>query len=165
MILEKISVTEIASVITVFPEQGRMTQMKNRPTYGLSFFRIPVFILPLLACNSNKVQLAVSSMGDLPSVITPSLSTYCTLSSMESPYLITTVLKFAKKEDPPDGKPSGDLNCFCAAQFSEEFLFALKENSCPTKPLTVMMSFASTKSNPRYALMSFAERYSPRLMR
>ena len=37
MILEKISVTEIASVITVFSEQGRMTQMKNRSTYGLSF--------------------------------------------------------------------------------------------------------------------------------
>lgn len=37
MVLEKIALTEIVSVITVSSEHGRMTQMRNRPTYGLSF--------------------------------------------------------------------------------------------------------------------------------
>ena len=37
MVLEHISLTEIKSLVTVFSEQGTMTEMKNRPTHGLSF--------------------------------------------------------------------------------------------------------------------------------
>lgn len=37
MILEKIALTEITSIMTVSSEQGSLTQMRNRPTYGLSF--------------------------------------------------------------------------------------------------------------------------------
>lgn len=37
MVLEQIALTEITSVVTVSSEQGTMTQMRNRPAYGLSF--------------------------------------------------------------------------------------------------------------------------------